>query len=81
MIFLLDNTEPRVLYRTVKESVRIANMPQGRMGSTEGPVIVARGGDDQHIPPGAHNPRAIWSRDMMSRIAKGSVKRINYWDH
>ena len=67
--FLLDKVECRPLYRIVRESVLIANMPAGpesmnrcmEWGAPRVPVITVQGGDPSTQKTGEHNPRKEWS--------------------
>ena len=85
--FLIDQVENRPLYRIVRESVKIANMPWGperlnrcsEWGAPRVPVLSVAGGDGENHTQGEHNPRLEWSRSVLKKIDEGSVKRIRYW--
>ena len=88
VIYLIDKIEPRPLYRIVRESVKIANMPTGpeRMnrcnewGAPRVPVLTVQGGDNNNgFKTGEFNPRMDWTTSMNKRIEEGNLKRIRYW--
>ena len=85
---LISCIEDKPLYRAICESVQISEMEDGpnklnrcnEWGAPRVPVLTARGGDqDGPRVQQTANPRPDWTRDVMEKIQRGTVKRIKYW--
>ena len=48
-------------------------------GSHRVPVLVPTGGDDESGEPGP-NPRPEWSKETLTMIAEGRIKRVRFWE-
>ena len=86
-ISLIVALETSPLYRAVWESIQIASIPLGigninccsEWGAPRIPAIHVEGGDDWTQGTEIPNPRPAWSKETMTRIKDGQVKRVKYW--
>ena len=90
-IALIVALEQSPLYRAVRESVQIASIPLGKgninrcgeWGAPRVPVLHVDGGGDRWMDGGMDpvpNPRPEWTREILSKMKEGQVKRICYWN-
>ena len=82
ILSVIDNIEPRALYRTVRESVRISNMGQGKgnlnrcqeWGTPRIPILTTKGGDNSGTNLGETNEKRTVSKTDLENI-KGSYSK------
>ena len=86
---VVTRLEPSAMYRTCRESVQIAGLPDGprnmnrciEWGRLRVPVLAVTGGDPvdgESREPGP-NPRPDWSAKILEKIKEGGMKRIRLW--
>ena len=89
-IAVINSIDPKPLYRVVRESVAISNMPQGlenlnrcqEWGYPKVPVLTLQGELEkkpQRIS--SNNPEPEWTSRTLRSIEEGGVKRVTLWDN
>ena len=93
-VTVIGSIEPRPLYRAIRESVSIANLPAGKenlnrcqeWGRPRVPIMTLSGGDqEQGSGRGAPsvsstNPDPEWTRTILDKIETQGLKRVKLWD-